>query len=50
MIINNLSGKWIKYDSMKLEDTKDTQKDIKFLLNTLSSSSTFENVEQVSYE
>lgn len=50
MIINNLSGKWIKYDSMKLEDTRNTQKDIKFLLNTLSSSSTFENVEQVSYE
>lgn len=50
MIINNLSGKWIKYDSMKLEDTRNTQKDIKFLLNTLSSSSIFENVEQVSYE
>ena len=50
MIINNLSGKWIKYDSMKLDDTRNTQKDIKFLLNTLSSSSTFENVEQVSYE
>lgn len=50
MIINNLSGKWIKYESIKFDNTRETQEDIKFLLNTLSSSSTFENIEQVSYE
>ena len=50
MIINNLSGKWIKYDSIKFDNIRDTQKNIKFLLNTLSASSTFENIGQVSYE
>lgn len=50
MIINNLSDKWIKYNYTKFDDIRDTQKDIKFLLNTLSSSSTFENIEQVTYE
>lgn len=50
MIINNLTDKRIKYDSIKFDNIKKTQEDIKFLLNTLSSSSTFENIEQVSYE
>lgn len=50
MITNNLSGKWIKYDFVRLDDVRNKQNNIKFLLNTLSSSSTFENVEQVSYE
>jgi len=50
MIINNLSGKWINYNSIKFDNIRDTQKEIKFLLNTLSSSSVFENIEQVSYE
>ena len=50
MIINNLADKWIKYDSIKFDNIRKTQEDIKFLLHTLSSSSTFEDVEQVSYE
>ena len=50
MIINNLSGKRIKYNSIKFDNIRETQKDIEFLLNTISASSTFENVEQVSYE
>lgn len=50
MIINNLTDKRIKYDSIKFDNVRKKQEDIKFLLNTLSSSSTFENIEQVSYE
>lgn len=50
MIISNLSGKWIKYDSIKFDNIRDAQKDIKFLLNTISATSTFNNIEQVSYE
>ena len=50
IIIDNLSGKRIKYDSVKFENIKNTQKNIEFLLNTISASSTFENIEQVSYE
>ena len=50
MIMENLWNKWIRFDSVKLDNTRKTQKDIKFLLNTISSSSVFENVEQVSYE
>lgn len=50
IIIDNLSGKWIKYDSVKFENIKNTQKNIEFLLNTISASSTFEDIEQVSYE
>ncbi len=50
MIINNLSGKRIKYNSTKFDNIRNTQKNIEFLLNTISASSTFENTEQVSYE
>lgn len=50
MIIDNLSGKWIKYDSFKFDNIKNTQKNVEFLLNTISASSTFEDIEQVSYE
>ena len=50
IIIDNLSGKWIKYDSIKFDNIKNIQNNIEFLLNTISASSTFENIEQVSYE
>jgi hypothetical protein len=50
IIIDNLSGKRIKYDSVKFENIKNIQRNIEFLLNTISASSTFENIEQVSYE
>ena len=50
MIINNLSDKRIKYNSNKFDNIKSTQNDIKFLLNTISSSNTFENIGQVTYE
>lgn len=50
IIIDNLSGKWIKYDSVKFENIKNIQRNIEFLLNTISAYSTFENIEQVSYE
>lgn len=50
IIIDNLSGKRIKYDSIKFDNIKNIQNNIEFLLNTISASSTFENIEQVSYE
>lgn len=50
IIIDNLSGKRIKYDSIKFDNIKNIQRNIEFLLNTISASSTFENIEQVSYE
>ena len=50
MIMENLWDKRIRFDSVKLDNTKKTQKDIKFLLNTISSSSVFQNIEQVTYE
>ena len=50
MIMKNLWDKRISFNSKKFDNTKKTQKDIKFLLNTISSSSVFENIEQVTYE
>ena len=50
MIMENLWDKRIRFDSVKLDSTRKTQKDIKFLLNTISSSSVFQNLEQVTYE
>ena len=50
MIIENLWDKRISFDSAKFDNTRQTQKDIKFLLNTISSSSVFENIEEVTYE
>ena len=50
MIIDNLSGKWIRYNSETFDNIRKTQKNIEFLLNTISASSTFENIEQLSYE
>lgn len=50
MIMENLWDKRISFNSKKFDNTKKIQKDIKFLLNTISSSSVFENIEQVTYE
>ena len=50
MIIENLRDKRINYKSDKFDNIKNTQKNISFILNTLSSSSVFENIEQVTYE
>lgn len=50
MIMENLWDKWINYKSDKFDNIKTIQKNISFIVNTLSSSSVFENIEQVTYE
>lgn len=50
LIIENLWDKWINYESDKFDNIKNTQKNISFIINTLSSSSVFENTEQVTYD
>ena len=50
MIMENLWDKWINYKSDKFDNIKKIQKNISFIINTLSSSSVFENIEQVTYE
>lgn len=50
MIIENLWEKWINYKSDKFDNIKNLQQNISFIINTLSSSSVFENIEQVTYE
>ena len=50
IIMENLWDKWIRFDSIKFNNVREWQKNIKFLLNTMSSSSVFENIWQVTYE
>ena len=50
MIMENLWDKWINYKSDKFDNIKTMQKNVSFIINTLSSSSVFENIEQVTYE
>lgn len=50
IIMENLWDKWIRFDSIKFNNVREWQKNIKFLLNTIFSSSVFENMWQVTYE
>lgn len=50
IITQNLWDKWINYESDKFDNMKNAQKNISFIISTLSSSSVFENIEQVAYE
>ncbi len=50
MITKNLWDKRISYDSKKIDEIKSLKNDINFVLNTIFSQNSFQNIDQVTYE